>query len=93
MPERNRENDMSIAGGAYRGNEYGGGWWLFVDTVIRTRIRRRCGMLRWDFCLWKRVVEGKEGKRSPRHRRDMNVNLVWSGWTCVGCGRSDTGKG
>jgi hypothetical protein len=83
MPVRNLENVMSIAGSAYRGNEYGSG------TVIRTRIRRRCDMLRWHFCLWKRVVGGKEGKRSPRHRRDMNVNLVWSGWTCVGCGRSD----
>jgi hypothetical protein len=63
---------------------------VVVDPVIQTRIRRQRDMLRWGFCLWKHVVGGKEGKKSPRHRRDMNVNSVWSGWTCVGgCGRSD----
>ena len=60
--------------------------------VIRTRIRQRCDMLHWDFCFEKHVVVGKEGKKSPRHRRDMNVHSVWSGSTCVvGCGRSDVG--
>ena len=64
-----------------------------VTAVIQTRIRPRCDRLRWHFYLEKHVVLKKGAKQSPRHRRDMNVHSVWSGWTCVACGRRSDVEG